>query len=402
MAKHTRPFAVLWLLPLIAVVVGGSLLSVSLWGGKPEQLPDPRHLRLRADMTPRQIQKTNRIPARVVGRAFGLRRDADWDRPLSARSLTPEQARARLVRTLALAAESGSKNWRKILLKFALWFLALSGAFFLLRTRRLTPGRRRATYLGAVLLFGVALGADPSPMGTVKDAIVLWGHSRAIFPPRMIALGVFLLMVVIFNKSICAWGCQAGTLQDLVFRLNRDPRDRRGRLPQWRPPFWLTNSVRIAFFVAFTAVAVIWATDIVGPLDPFKIFKPAKLGWVGGLFVGALLLASLFTYRPWCHFFCPFGLVGWLFEKLSVFRIRVDYDTCIACEACHRACPSTVMEGILKRQRATLPDCFACGNCVEACPTGAVGLRAGRRPRPPGGWTTFRDRVKAERKASRS
>ena len=96
------------------------------------------------------------------------------------------------------------------------------------------------------------------------------------------------------------------------------------------------------------------------------------------------MFASLFVYRPWCHFFCPFGLVGWLVEKVSIFRIKVNYETCISCEACAKACPSTVMNAILKRENI-IPDCFACANCIDVCPTGSVSLAAGKRKLPPEG-----------------
>ena len=43
----------------------------------------------------------------------------------------------------------------------------------------------------------------------------------------------------------------------------------------------------------------------------------AALGAIGIGFVGLILASSLFIYRPWCHFFCPFGLVGWLVEKIT-------------------------------------------------------------------------------------
>ncbi len=69
-------------------------------------------------------------------------------------------------------------------------------------------------------------------MGTIKDAIALFGAKGVIFPPRMIALTVFLLLVVLANKFICAWGCQVGTLQDLIFRLNRNKLDTKGSLRQ--------------------------------------------------------------------------------------------------------------------------------------------------------------------------
>jgi len=104
----------------------------------------------------------------------------------------------------------------------------------------------------------------------------------------------------------------------------------------------------------------------------------------GGIFLASLLIASLFLYRPWCHLFCPFGLVGWLVEKISLFKINVDYKSCIGCLACEKACPSTVMGAILRRDR-TIPDCFSCGTCIEVCPTGSISLTAQKPGRPPKG-----------------
>lgn len=85
-------------------------------------------------------------------------------------------------------------------------------------------------------------------MGTIKDAITLYASKGVIFPPRMIALTVFLLMVLVANKFICSWGCQAGVLQDLVFRLNRNNKDTKGIIRQYKPSFLVTNSFRILFF----------------------------------------------------------------------------------------------------------------------------------------------------------
>jgi len=134
----------------------------------------------------------------------------------------------------------------------------------------------------------------------------------------------------------------------------------------------------------FTMAAFVWATDLIEQIDPFKIYKPAAIGIGGGIFLGLILIAALFVYRPWCQFFCPFGLVGWLIEKVSLFRIVVNHETCIGCRSCEKACPSTVMGAILKRDRM-IPDCFACGTCIEVCPTGSIRLAAGKRGRPPEG-----------------
>ncbi len=110
------------------------------------------------------------------------------------------------------------------------------------------------------------------------------------------------------------------------------------------------------------------------------------LGVYGAVFTGAILILSLFTYRPWCmFFFCPFGLVGWLVEKVSIFNIKVDYDSCIACNKCSKECPSTVMDAILKQDKAVIPDCFSCGICVEVCPTDSVSFKSGKRSKVPEG-----------------
>jgi len=369
-------------LTLAALVVAGSAVSVNLWKGEAETAPAVRPLVLRPEMTIAEFGQENPLARPTLREAFRLRSPADLERRLSDLPLTEAEIRARIERSVALEREEASKNWQKILLKFGLWFAFLGGVFALLRRGRVTPRVRRWLYLAAVIVFGVVLGADPAPMGTVKDAIVLYGSSGAIFPPRILALSVFLVLVFLANKFICSWGCQVGTLQDLVFRLSRNRGHTGGGLPQFKPPFALTNGVRVAVFALFTAVALATGIDLIHPIDPFRVYKPATLGLFGWAFVGVLLVASLFVYRPWCLFFCPFGIVGWLVEKVSWFKMRVDYGTCNACGVCEKVCPSTVMGAILRRDRM-IPDCFACGTCVGACPTGSIHLRAGRREVPP-------------------
>ncbi len=366
---------------LVAAVVGLSFVSAKLWGGKPEGPADVRPLAIDEQMTVAQFGQQNGLPRPMLRDTFGLQTPADLQKPVTAFGLSLDEIRRTVQGVQALGAERASKSWPKIFAKFGLWLVFLATMLVLMVRGKVTAGNRKWLLFGAVVVFGVILGADPSPMGTVKDAVVLYGTRGVLFPPRLIAFGVFLLTVIVANKFICAWGCQLGTLQDLIFRLNRNRDDRKGLLRQYKIPFVVSNGVRIAFFGALTLGAFVWATDIVEGIDPFKVFKPQVLGLLGAAFVGAILVASLFVYRPWCHFFCPFGLAGWVAEKVSLFRIRVDRSKCIACGACEKACPSTVMGAILKRKAIT-PDCFACGTCIETCPVGAVSFAANRRTTP--------------------
>jgi len=373
---------------LIAAVFALSMLSVNFWREKGEKVqPAAKPVAVEQGMTVARFGEVNGLPPETLKKVFPIRDKADLSRNVDEFNLSRTEIVTRVEKARTVEGEYKSKNWFKIPLKFALWIIFLASVFALVYRRKMTPALRKGFYLSAVVLFGIILGSDPSPMGTVKDAIVLLGSKGIIFPPRLAAMTVFLVMVLLANKFICAWGCQIGTLQDLIFRLNRDKKDRKGLWRQYRLPFPLTNGIRIAFFLAFTVAAFAWATDIVEPIDPFKIYKPLALGIAGGLFTVAVLLTSAFIYRPWCHFLCPFGLVGWLVEKVSLFKIRVNYETCIACESCAKACPSTVMEAILKQDRV-IPDCFSCATCINVCPTGSVRFSAARRGRPPEGKFT--------------
>lgn len=369
---------------VIAVVVGLSTASIALWGGKSEKIMDIPELHIDREMTLAQFGQSNNLANPVLKSVFSLQVKSDLQKKIGEFSLTDEQIRKKVQGAAALNAEEESKDWIKILIKFASWIAFLIAAFILMRKGRITPQLRKGLYLGAIAIFGIILGSDPSAMGTVKDAITLYASKGVFFPPRMIALTVFLLMVLIANKFICSWGCQAGVLQDLIFRLNRNERDTKEILRQYKPPFVVTNTFRILFFGIFILVAFLWSIDIIEFIDPFKVYKPMALGVFGIGFVGLLLVSSLFIYRPWCHLFCPFGLVGWLVEKVSLFRIKVNYDSCISCEACAKACPSTVMNAILKRENV-IPDCFSCASCIDVCPTDSVVLAAGKRDTPPAG-----------------
>lgn len=375
MAVRLRPIVLLFV--VVLSVIGVSMLSNYLWraaGEKPEGAPTMSRSSLVYDstMSVASFGEANAIPRPVLKQVFGLNSPEELGLPVAAFGMNKEQLLKKTLRTSIVSTELAARNWVKIPLKFVLWALFLGMALYLARHKCMTRGVRTLMMGSAVVVFGIVLGSDPNPMGTVKDAITLYGAKGVIFAPRMVALGIFLVMVVVANKFICTWGCQFGTLQDVLFGLNRNAADTAsGVLPQYKLPFVLTNTIRVLFFVTFSTVAFVWGVDMVSPLDPFKVFSPLHLGITGVIAVAVLAVVSLFVYRPWCHLLCPFGLVGWVFEKLSVFRIRVNHALCVKCGACERACPTTVMGAILRDEKVK-PDCFACQRCVQSCAVGAV------------------------------
>jgi len=253
--------------------------------------------------------------------------------------------------------------------KFVLWVATIVVATLLLRRRQMTSRRRLAFLIGGALLFGVVYGllarsdVNPSPpfsLRNVLTALLVRGQTPTLILGMLAAL---LLMVWVSNKSICGWGCQFGLLQDAMHHIL--PGRRRGKR-RWKPPFWLSNSVRILAFVGLIIGLLTAKTDWISRVDPFQIFfgqvTPLILG-----FTGLLLLASLFVYRPWCQFLCPFGLVSWVVEQFSLLRPRVNRTTCKECQLCVKACPTHAMADFYAGKKIHA-DCFACGACIDACP----------------------------------
>jgi len=159
-------------------------------------------------------------------------------------------------------------------------------------------------------------------------------------------------------QQVHLWlGCELGLLQDLLHRVP---------LPKWKPPFWLSNTVRIIAFVALVTGLVVAGLDWIRVIDPFKLFQFNFTLWIG-LFASALLIASLFVYRLWCRFLCPFGLIGWLVEQVSLMQPRINREVCKKCELCVKACPTQAMGDFYNRKKIHA-DCFACGSCIAACP----------------------------------
>lgn len=381
-SKYSRiKIASFFVIVIAAVILFSSFFS-QLWGEKEGKSKAQLQVNITANMTIEDFGKANNLSKELLKEVFGITGKEDLQKTIVQTGMSIEQVLSKVKKERALHDEFESKNWFLIPLKFALWFIFLTTIFVLMKKGLITSRIRIIFYFIAVAVFGVILGSDPSPMGTVKDAVVLFGTTGAIFPPRMIALTVFLIIVLLANRFICSWGCQLGTLQDAIFRINRGAKDRKGIFPQIKLPFAVTNTIRIVTFACLFIIAFAWGFDIIGAVDPFKIFKPTVVAVYGWVFISIVLIASLVIYRPWCHLFCPFGLIAWIVEKMSIFKIQVNYDTCIACETCVKACPSTVMEGILKRDRI-IPDCFSCATCIEVCPTKSISLKSGKRTMPP-------------------
>lgn len=94
--------------------------------------------------------------------------------------------------------------------------------------------------------------------------------------------------------------------------------------------------------------------------------------WKLVVLISVVVLSVLF-YRPFCKWICPLGAFYALFNKVSLFGMKVDEHKCVSCGKCAKVCKMDV--DVTKTPNST--ECIRCGKCISACPTDAVSFQYG-------------------------
>lgn len=270
----------------------------------------------------------------------------------------------------------GHKQTFPIPLILGLYFLFCIVMLVLLRKNRISQSVRLAVLALVLLIFGILFRSQTEPMrGFVQffQALVMGRHG--IIDTSMV-LGSFILMTVVGVKLVCGWGCPVGALQELLYHLPVFAGIKKKRMP-----FWLSNSMRTVLFVIFLVFLFGWIPgfkdqSIYRYFNPFKIFE-----WdfriTSPIIIVVILGPSIFYYRGYCQWVCPFGLLSWFIQDASIFRVRVNHETCINCGKCVRACPTNAAKDIYEGKTIKV-DCFSCSRCLEVCPNGSLQYRTWR------------------------
>jgi len=261
--------------------------------------------------------------------------------------------------------------------------LVLGGLVFLTRLGRpdgAPSSERRGWYprtpyilllLAAAGVCGFALGKSPNPMeGAVKLFKAMVGLQPSV-PAVVFAFIFFAALAVVGNKLVCGWACPFGALQELVYSL---PLLR--RLKRRKVPFVLSNSIRVGLFVVmllvlFGVVGGRRGSVLYHGINPFNLFNLEFESLSMLVTVIAALVLSLGVYRPFCQFICPFGLLSWLLERVSLNRVKVDHSRCNGCGSCIRACPLDAAKHIVAG-KFLAADCYSCARCLTVCPSDAI------------------------------
>ena len=197
-------------------------------------------------------------------------------------------------------------------------------------------------------------------------------NPHAIGP--MVAL--WFAATLVLGKGWCAYGCFFGGIEEGASAIARKARIR-NLDPRWRwVPWGVLAAVVLVSAATYEPFYCFW-------LCPFKAVTEfpevnsaqttVQAGIFGSLFVGLVLVLPFLTkLRTQCTILCPFGAFQSLFNKLSVFEVRIDRGKCTDCATCRRACPTLSLDAGSAAQGRAMMSCMKCGACVDACTKGAV------------------------------
>lgn len=323
-----------------------------------------------AGMTLKSLAQKNEVPAKEILHILSHEVPGAWDLPMD----VPIREMDVDAGELQAAIEHVKEEEKPVveILKYILWAVWISLVALLVLSRKRIRRIRVPLLVLSAVIFGLLLGASPNPMEAVVKFFKMLNKMEGGPTVLIISLGLFTLFSLLGSKLICSWGCQLGTLQESIFNIPVFKRKRK-----FQVPFLLSVVTRIVLFVLFFFLLFGIALGIKNfvlfhHINYFKIYN-----WDFAPFalysLPILVLASLFIYRPFCQFICPFGLYSWLLENVALNRIKITRDRCIECKACVRDCPTQAMKGIYEEKRKCfLPDCWSCGVCTEVCPTNAI------------------------------
>lgn len=225
--------------------------------------------------------------------------------------------------------------------------------------------------------------AGACPIGAFQAVV---GSSKFRFSYYI--TGILILFGVLLGRFICGFLCPFGWFQELLHKI-----------PSKKLSTQKVKPLRYLKYVVLAVMVVllpILAVNDLGMSDPFfcKYLCPqgvlegaiplslansgirAALGklftWKAFILL-TVVVSSVFFYRPFCKWLCPLGAFYALFNRVSLFQMKVDTDKCVSCGACAKACKMDV--DITKN--ANHSECIRCGMCMKACPKNAISYQYG-------------------------
>lgn len=262
----------------------------------------------------------------------------------------------------------------------ALWALLTNSYFLGFAQGKIYKGKLKNLCVPGLNCYSCPGAVGACPIGAMQAVIGNWNFKFAFY-----VAGFLVFVGALVGRFVCGWLCPFGLIQDL---LNKIPFPKKIKTFKGDK---LLRKLKYMILVVFVILLPMFLVDILGQGAPYfcKLICPAgtlegglllvlfnqsmrsALGWLyawKNVLLVITILLSILIYRPFCKYICPLGAVYSVFNPISVFRYRVDKETCINCGACAKACKMQVDP----LKNANHPECIRCGACKKACPVKAI------------------------------
>jgi NAD-dependent dihydropyrimidine dehydrogenase PreA subunit len=207
---------------------------------------------------------------------------------------------------------------------------ALALASYLALVRRSRKGLF-ALAIFSLAWFGFWREGCVCSIGSIQNVtLAVYDSSYAVAWPIVAFFALPLVFTLFFGRTFCAAVCPLGAVQELV------------AVRPVKVPAWLEHALGLLAYV-YLGLAVLYAATgtafVICEYDPFVAFF-RRSGTINMLILGgAFLLAGVFIGRPYCRYFCPYGVILRWLSRLSKYHVRIPPDECIKCRLCEDACP---------------------------------------------------------------
>ena len=166
-----------------------------------------------------------------------------------------------------------------------------------------------------------------------------------------------IILTFVFGRIFCGYLCPIGALQEIVYLIPIKKLKIRNKT--------LPVVFRMIFFIAFVVLGVIFSMGILtffGFYDFFNLNVTSIFFYI----FSALLLVSIFVYRPFCRFFCPYGALLSLASIKGLLKLQRNAN-CVDCKKCEVVCPTNEAGRTDLKQ-----ECYLCNRCKDVCPVDAI------------------------------
>lgn len=245
------------------------------------------------------------------------------------------------------------------------WIITFIFCLIMLLTdvKLLSKKKKILLYLITTIFAGFILKGIPNVLVPVEFTLITISQKGDLIHLLHPIAIFFLIMGTSFlaGRLFCGFACPIGTLQELVSTINfkSDLKAQKENRFHFEFSPRISNKVRWVFTGSLFILASIWNLVFLRDFNPLSGFTLTFfIPFIGLLIVS---IASIFIYRPWCRFLCPFGAVSAFFGKFATITYRRTVD-CNDCGLCEKICPTKLFPG----------ECYYCNRCIEICPRDTI------------------------------